>query len=202
MEKLFQVESKRIKTIFIDESTFYLAEKRVLDKSKFIKMYEYSEMYDIVLKFTFTEIKQIKVENQKVNFKGNQKSDGFDISIKDITFDSEMNLKDFLSIIDKIQILNKKQVTENKFKSAYKSPGVIILIFGLTLSYLSSQNDLDFDSSSGKRKIAGKLLSLIFESLGPTLSLIIGIFISLLGAYSLWQKFQRPTELLIYDKKN
>ena len=197
MAELFQVQSRRTNSIFMDDNEMVLTFKPIYDIDKFINMYKYPEMYDTTEIFKFNEIKRIQFQNGFMKFKGAQKANETIVTIDDIQFKLAEDLPKFRLALDKIKNLKVAHKKETKLKSIYRSRGFFVSIFGLLFIALAWRDNIA--TGHLERRLAATSLKNIFERLGTPLSLTIGIIIIFIGCYLMWKKTTSRDTVISYE---
>lgn len=197
MAELFQVQSRRTNSIFIDANEMILTFKPIYDIDKFINMYKYPEMYDTTEIFKFDEIQRIQFQNGFMKFKGGQKANETNVNIDDIQFKLAEDLPKFMLALDKIRNLKVAHKKETKLKSIYRSSGFFISVFGLLFIALAWRDNIA--TGSIERRLAVTSLKTIFERLGTPLSLTLGIIVIFIGCYLMWKKTTSRDTVISYE---
>ncbi|MFL1895993.1 hypothetical protein ACJRPK_09845 [Aquimarina sp. 2-A2] len=201
--KVYQVDAKKIKTVFFGEEYLSFSRQRIEDSNTFINSFKDPKLYDKLTRIKPREIKKVKFKEGTMDFEAYIQNN--DMVYKEtMRFKDQEAILDFAKQLESIKDLKRVDKKENKFLGVLNHSGFYIVISGSIVAYFLALGETNFSENAGraKNKLAGKILDGIISFLGVELSLVAIILIIILGGYSMYKKFNRPSNLIQFKTLN
>lgn len=196
---IYYPTSDKAKSIYVNNDFLYIGLKAFSNIEDFTEAYKNPKNYDRIKKFEHRDIEKISILPNEINLKALVRDEGEMFNIK-MNF-NESDRANFISDISEITDLEKSVTRQNSFKGALNKIGLTVL-FAVISYFLATGTTFDPNAGSTRRsRLGAKLIYSVSSILGPTLTLIIFILLTIGFGYLAWKKYNNPSELIIFGKK-